>query len=288
MSQPSNVLDRVEQEKSLDPVVKQLSGISHSLLPSRTLRDLLHGTWLGHPLHPMLTDVPIGAWTSAAVLDLLAPKAEDAADLLVALGIVGAAPAAVSGLADWSETNPQQQRVGLLHAVWNSVGLSCYVASLAARRRGGRGLGRMLGLAGLGAVMVGGFIGGHLSFRQANGANHAEDVANLFPSGWQPVCGLLDLPNQELTQREVGGMNVLLLRRGDDVLALADKCSHMSGPLSEGQLTYDAGHPCVQCPWHASVFRMTDGRVVHGPATSPQPRFETRVVDGQVEVRLAG
>lgn len=287
MTQASTVLDRIEQEKSLDPAVKSLSGISQKLLPSRALRDLLHGVWLGHPLHPMLTDVPIGAWTSAAILDLIAPDAEDAADLLVAAGIAAAVPTAVSGLADWSETNPQQQRVGLLHAAWNSVGLSCYVASLAARRRGSRGLGRMLGLAGLGAVMAGGFLGGHLSYRQANGANHAEDVPNLFPSGWQRVCALLDLPNQELAQREVGGMNLVLLRRGDDVLALVDQCTHMSGPLSEGQLTYDGGSPCVQCPWHASVFRMTDGKVVHGPATAHQPRFETRVVDGQVEVQLA-
>ncbi len=286
MSQPSTVLDRVEQEKSLDPVVKQLSGISRSLLPSRALRDLLHGTWLGHPLHPMLTDVPIGAWTCAALLDLLGPDAENPADLLVALGVVAAVPTAASGLADWSETNPQQQRVGLVHAAWNSVGLGCYLASLVARRTGGRRVGRMLGLAGLGAVAAGGFVGGHLSYRQANGANHAEDIPNLFPSGWQRVCALLDLPNQELSRHTVGEVNVVLLRRGDDVLALADKCSHMSGPLSEGQLTYDGGQPCVQCPWHASVFRLTDGSVVHGPATSPQPRLEVQVVDGQVEVRL--
>ena len=287
MTHPSEVLTHVETDKRLDPAVHALVGLVQKVFPSRGVADLLHGVWLGHPVHPLLTDVPLGAWTSAALLDLLT-DADDAADALVAAGIAAAVPTAATGLVDFSATNPRQQRVGLVHALCNSAGLAAYVASLVARRGGRRGLGKVLGLAGLGSVLMGGYAGGHLSYRQAQGVNHAEDVSSTVPSGWQRVAGLDELPNEDLTARDVGGVPVLLLRRGDDVLAIADKCSHMSGPLSQGQLTYDRGTPCVQCPWHASVFRLSDGSVVHGPATAPQPRFDTRVVAGQVEVRFSG
>jgi nitrite reductase/ring-hydroxylating ferredoxin subunit len=136
--------------------------------------------------------------------------------------------------------------------------------------------------------MAGGYLGGHLSFRQAAGANHTSDLLDLFPSGWHRLGSLGELPEGELTKRTVDGTALLVVRRGQHVDVLADKCTHLSGPLSDGTFKVEGGQGCVVCPWHGSTFRLSDGGVVHGPATSPQPRFEVRVTDGAVEVRLPG
>jgi nitrite reductase/ring-hydroxylating ferredoxin subunit len=134
-----------------------------------------------------------------------------------------------------------------------------------------------------------GFLGGHLAYRQAAGANHVEDVPHRFPSGWQRVAPLGELENGKLETRTVAGVPLLLLRRGSTVDVIADTCSHLSGPLHEGELTdADGDNPCVTCPWHGSIFSLTTGDVVHGPATAPQPKFETLVRDGMVEVLLVG
>jgi nitrite reductase/ring-hydroxylating ferredoxin subunit/uncharacterized membrane protein len=282
----NDVVDKLENAKPLDPVVKAVRGIVSKALGPQAVRDALHGVWLGHPLHPILTDVPIGMWSAAAVLDLL-PGTAPASTALVAVGCAAAVPTAFSGWADWSELHPQQQRVGLVHAASNVLALSCYVASLAARMQGRTVRGRALALVGLGAMTAGGYLGGHLSFRQAAGANHAADTIDLFPSGWQPIGSLADLPDGELAKRTVDGVDVLVVRRGQHVDVLANKCSHLSGPLSDGEFTVEAGQGCVVCPWHGSTFRLADGVVLHGPATSPQPRFETRVSGGTVEVKLS-
>ena len=233
----------------------------------------------------MLTDVPIGTWTSAAVLDAV-PGTGPAASTLIATGCLAAVPTAVTGWADWSQLHPQQQRVGVVHAVSNVVGLSLYSASLLARARGRTLRGKAYAYAGLGAVMAGGYLGGHLAFRQAAGANHTADTIDLFPSGWQELGRLDDLPEATPTRRTVGGVDLLVVRRGQHVDVLSDRCSHLSGPLSEGEFTVESGQGCVVCPWHGSTFRLADGQVVHGPATSPQQPFETRIVGGGVEVRL--
>ena len=251
------------------------------------MRDALHGLWLGHPLHPMLTDVPIGAWTSAAVLDLL-PGTGHASTTLIATGCAASLPTALTGWADWSQLHPPQQRVGLVHAASNLVGLGLFTASLGSRLRGRTVRGKALSFAGLGAVMAGGYLGGHLVFRQAAGANHVADVPDLFPSGWQDLGPLEDLPDAAPAKRTVDGVDLLVVRRGQHVDVLANKCSHLSGPLSEGEFTVESGQGCIVCPWHGSTFRLSDGSSVHGPATSPQNRFEAQVVSGRVQVRLSG
>jgi nitrite reductase/ring-hydroxylating ferredoxin subunit len=256
-------------------------------LRPQALRDALHGVWLGHPLHPMLSDVPIGTWTAAAVLDLL-PGTGHASTTLIATGLAAAGPTAVSGWADWSQLHPPQQRVGLVHAVSNAVGIGMFAASLAARLRGRTVRGKTLGFAGLTAVMGGGYLGGHLVFRQGAGANHVSDVPDLFPSGWHDVGPVAELAEATPTKRTVEGVDLLVVRRGQHVDVLANKCSHLSGPLSEGEFTVDSGHGCIVCPWHGSTFRLSDGVPVHGPATSPQNRFETQVTDGRLRVRLPG
>lgn len=282
--QLSNTFDRLERLTALDPAVSSVRESVNRLIQPQVLRDLLHGVWLGHPVHPMLVQVPVGAWTSAAVLDLI-PRTGPSVSLLIGTGMASALPAAAAGLTDWSELNPAESRTGLVHAAANTAALALYGASLMARARGRRMKGKALGFAGLFAVTVGGAIGAHLSYRRAAGVNHTADVPDLVPPGWTDVGRLDELPDGELVRRDVGSVPVLLLRDGARVKALSERCSHLSGPLSEGRLLR-GGDPCVVCPWHGSTFRIADGAVVHGPATAPQPVFETRVLSDHVEVRL--
>lgn len=280
-------VDRLENAGPLDPAVKTVRKAVNAVLRPQGLRDALHGVWLGHPLHPVLTDVPIGMWSAAAVLDLV-PGTGPAATTLIATGCASAVPTAVTGWADWSQLHPPQQRVGLVHAGANGLALALYSASLVARARGRSLTGKALSYAGLGAVMAGGYLGGHLVFRQAAGANHTADTIDLFPAGWQPLAKVDELPDGRPTKRTIEGVDLLVVRRGQHVDVLANRCSHLSAPLSDGSFTVEKGQGCIVCPWHGSTFRLSDGGVVHGPTTSPQQRFETRIQDGSVEVRLPG
>ncbi|GHG99032.1 hypothetical protein Srubr_21540 [Streptomyces rubradiris] len=275
------LLDSVERQPHGDAVTDTLSrGVR--ALPLRGGRDLLHGRWLGHPVHPLLVQVPVGSWLSAAVLDLC-PGRERAAGSLIAVGLAAAAPAALAGAVDWAELHPRQQRVGLVHALANTTAVALYAASLACRVKGRTKAGRGLGLLGLTAVAAGGLLGGHLAYRQAAGANHAEEVPQVVSEGWHRIGSVTEFPAGRATRRAVDDVPVLVVREADGTFhALADRCSHLAGPLSEG--TLEDG--CVRCPWHGSVFRLADGWNVQGPATSPQPAFDTRVVDGHLEVRL--
>ncbi|GAA3398614.1 Rieske (2Fe-2S) protein [Streptomyces roseoviridis] len=274
-------MDRLEKSPRADRLVDAVRAAVRGL-PLGPARDALHGRGLGHPAHPVLVQFPIGAWLSAAVLDLL-PGQRRAAGLLVGAGLAGAAPAAVAGWADWAELRRPQMRVGLVHAAANLTGVGFYAASLAARCRGRHWRGRMWGFCGLTAVMTGGAIGGHLAYRQAAGANHAEQVPALVPSGWHPVAALADLPPGRPRRAYVGEVPVVAVRVDTGtVRVLAERCSHMAGPLAEGELV----DGCLVCPWHGSTFRLEDGWNVTGPATAPQPSFETRVVEGRVEARL--
>jgi nitrite reductase/ring-hydroxylating ferredoxin subunit len=176
--------------------------------------------------------------------------------------------------------------VGVVHAIANVAALGLYTGSLLLRLAGRERGGRMLAFAGLGAVGLGGYLGGHMSFRQAAGANHAESVTHLVPLGWHDLCGLLDLPDGRPVTRRLGYIDLFVLRHGGTVSVLADRCSHLAGPLHQGQITLEEVGSCVTCPWHGSVFRLSDGSVVHGPATAPQPSFQTRIRrDGVVQVR---
>ncbi|MGN6744284.1 MAG: Rieske 2Fe-2S domain-containing protein [Amnibacterium sp.] len=277
---------KLEDAAFLDPVVNVAKRIVDTVVRPQALRDVLHGVPLGHPLHPLLILLPAGAWTSAAVLDLV-PGSERAARTLVGAGLIAAVPTALSGETDWSALHPQQMRVGIVHAALNSTAIALYTASWFARRRGDHLRGKALGLAGFGAIGLGGYLGGHLSYRQAAGANHTESVPHRFPSGWQELGPLEDLPDGELARKLVKGQPLLVHRTGSSVQVLSNTCSHLSGPLHQGELSTVPGEgACVTCPWHRSTFSLETGEVVHGPATSPQPRFEARVTAGTVEVRL--
>jgi nitrite reductase/ring-hydroxylating ferredoxin subunit/uncharacterized membrane protein len=282
---PFTVLDRLEDLAFLDPVAKPLSKAVRAVVRPQRLRDALHGTWMGHPVHPVAVQAPIGAWISSSLLDLVGgEQAQDAADTLALTGVLTALPAAVGGLNDWAVSNPSTQRTGLVHAAANTVGLALWTASVVARRRGDRARGAQLGAAGLVAVMVGGTIGGHLSFRQGLGADQNADIADTGPADWTDA-GPAELPEGRPVLRDADGTPVLLVRTGSRIDALVDRCSHQSGPLHEGELS-SGDDPCITCPWHGSVFRLADGAVVHGPSVHPQPVLTTRTEGGRLQVRL--
>jgi nitrite reductase/ring-hydroxylating ferredoxin subunit/uncharacterized membrane protein len=275
--------DRLEREPRADPVIDAL-GAGVRSLPLGRGRDVLHGKWLGHPVHPLLVQVPIGSWLSAAVLDLRGHRSREAG-LLVGVGLAAAVPAALTGAVDWAELQRPQMRVGLVHALSNTAAVGLYTASLACRATGRTRAARTLGFLGLTAVGAGGMLGGHLAYRQAAGVNHAEAVPHLVTPGWHRIGAEDDFPPGLPVRRTVDDVPVMVLRETDGAIhTLADRCSHLAGPLSEGTVS----DGCVRCPWHGSVFRLSDGLKVNGPAIVPQPAFDTRVTDGQVEVRLRG
>lgn len=283
---PFESVTALEDAAPLDRVAAPVRKGVQRLLGEGAVRDALHGVWLGHPLHPVLVQVPIGAFMSAAILDLL-PGEGRAADALIGAGMLASGPAAAAGLADWSQMHEQQQRVGVVHAAANTVATLLYGTSLVARRRGHRGAGKAWALGGLGVLSFSGFLGGHLAFRQAAGANHAEAVPHLVPAGWQDLCALDDLAGDGVPQRkDLSSVPLLVVRRGERIDVLSDRCSHLSGPLHEGTVSGDGS--CITCPWHGSTFSLEDGSVRGGPATSPQHAFDVRVKDGRVEVRLPG
>lgn len=272
-------ISRLEQAASLDGLVAFGQRVARLIPPGR-FRDALHGTWLGHPLHPVLVQATAGTWLSASILDL-SGRDDKAARGLAVVGLVASAPTIAAGAADWSEQHEQQMRVGVIHALANAIAVACYGSSLLTRsQRAGRGL----RLSGLAALAGGALLGGHLSFRLAGGANHAEGVPHLVAPGWHALTALTDLPDGEPVRLLLGEVPVVVLRDAREVHVLADRCSHMSGPLADG----DLADGCVTCPWHGSVFRLSDGHVVRGPATAPQPVFESRVTDGMLQIRLPG
>ncbi len=254
----------------------------------QAIKNALHGVWLGHPLHSAITDVPVGSWTAAAVLDCLEASGQEkyapGADAAVAVGLVGALGSAVSGITDWSDTQGKAQRVGALHGLLNGGATVLYGTSYILRKSGNRGLGRVFGFAGYAVVLASAYLGGVLSYNQKIGVNHAPDEEEDLPKDFKRVCSESDLSEGQPKKADVDGTPLMLLKRDGEIFALAEKCSHMGGPLSEGQIEGDT----VVCPWHGSRFCLKDGSVLDGPATTPQPTLEVRVQDGQVLVRSRG
>jgi nitrite reductase/ring-hydroxylating ferredoxin subunit/uncharacterized membrane protein len=281
----SHVLTGLEQAESLDAVGDRLQAGVQAAVRSQRLRDLLHGTWLGHPLHPVLVHVPVGAFLSAAVLDAV-PGGRRSASALIRVGIAGAVPAALAGWTDWSTLTREQRRVGLVHAAANAVALALYAGSLAARSRDRHAVGRALAYTGFSVAGGGAYLGGHLSYQQGAAVNQAALDLHRIPSGWHAVAELTSLPDGKPAVRTIGDVPVLLYRLGDDVTAFPERCAHQAGPLSEGTVTGAGSDACVVCPWHGSTFRLVDGTAVRGPAAGGQPALRTRVVAGQVEVAL--
>jgi nitrite reductase/ring-hydroxylating ferredoxin subunit/uncharacterized membrane protein len=282
--------DKVERAEALDGSVAAVKKAVDGALPTPEVRDLLHGVWLGHALHPVLIVVPLGSWISASVLDFL-PGTRRAAQALVGLGVLAAVPTAAAGATDWSDLHPQQQRTGLVHAATNLVALCLQVASWRARRGGRHLRGVSLSLAALSVGGLAAFFGGHLAYRQAAGVNHAEQAPHLLPQDYTRLCALDELPDGRPVRRLLTGVPVFVLRRDRRVDVLFDECAHLSGPLSEGELSGAGasgdGDLCITCPWHGSVYSIADGSVRRGPTTHPQPVLQVRIEpDGTVLARL--
>ena len=270
------LIGKLEGLEVLDGVSDRLAAVVNSAVGP--VKSLLSGTWLEHPLHPLLTDIPIGCWSGAVILDLFGgPAAVDAVDPLVGLGSLAAVPAVVSGLSDWADSYGAERRVGLVHAAANLTGLGLFAASLVAGRRA-----RRLRLLGLGAVTAGGYLGGHLSYARGLGVDH--QVFLERPAEWTDALEADSLEEATPTLAEVGGARVMLYRRGTQIYAISDVCPHAAGPLHEGTVDDEL---CVTCPWHGSRFRLSDGRAVRGPASAPAAVYQARVREGRVEVRAA-
>ena len=268
--------------EAIDKVGKPAAAKVAEVIGHGTVKDVLSGTWTGHPLHPVMTDLPIGFWTSSFMLDLIGGKRSAAASRrLIGLGLLSAVPTAAAGLSDWSDTIGEERRIGTVHAVANVAALSLYTWSWLVRGRGRRGFGVVLGLFGATAATGGGYLGGHLVYRQGVGADR-----NAWKHGgddWVDVADDLALADGKPMVVTAGDDDVLLAKTPAGVIvALSNVCGHAGGPLNEGEFDSEG---CVTCPWHGSVFRLADGHVVHGPATGHQPRYEVRAEGGRLSVR---
>jgi nitrite reductase/ring-hydroxylating ferredoxin subunit len=277
--------ERIERAQALDRPVRTLSDSVVRALPPGPRTDALHGVPFGQPAHPALVRMPLGCWTSAVLLDLF-HGTERASGTLVAIGLAASMPSAATGLADWSALHRHQQRVGLVHAISQVSAVTLFGASLLARLAGRPGNGKVLSAGGLAVATVGAYLGGHLALRLGAGASHAESIEHLAALSWNDLCPLDELPEGRPARRQLGYLSLVALRRGDTVHVLSDHCAHLGGPLHQGRVVTVRGAACVSCPWHGSTFRVSDGAVMHGPATARQPAFECQISDsGWVQVR---
>ena len=267
----------------LDTVAEPLGAMARKLTSPKKIKEALSGTWLGHPVHPLLVGVPIGSWVGAVLLDWLGGEdAEKGADMLVGIGLAAAIPSVATGYNDWADTEPANdtvRRVGLVHAASNATAATLFGASLAARAGGSRLRGKLLGLAGATALGAGGYLGGHLTYAEAVGVDLAK--FETYPEDWTAVLADAALGEGEMKNVDVNGTDVLVARKNGKLYALSNTCVHRGGSLADGELDGD----CVVCPLHTSAFRLEDGSVERGPATFPQPTLEARVQDGSIEVR---
>ena len=264
-----------------------LRGTSERLTyPTSTLRsrrsvlvvlDVLHGRWFGHAIHPPLSDLPIGLWTGAFVLDVAGR--DESAKLLGAAGTAGGVAALATGIADWSVTDGQDRRLGLLHGLLNTAGLALQGASLAARLLGRRRQARAYSGVGLAVTYASAYLGGHLVMGRGQMVNHARSPSG--PRNWTPAVRERDLHEGEMCTVQIEERDILFYRSEGVISAIEGACSHAGGPLGRGNVEDGV----VTCPWHESRFDLVDGRVLRGPAQYSQPVLVTRFREGWIEVR---
>jgi len=278
----SGVVHRIEQEKALDqfsePVAKWVSQVTKP----DAIKYALSGSWLGHQLHPMASDIPLGAWLMASALDVTGgPTMRPAARRLVGLGVLSAIPAAASGASDWAESYGKQQRVGYVHALANGTGTILQACSWLARRKDRHRTGTLLSLAGLGMTLGAAYLGGHLSFTKGVGVNHTAFQRSV--NTWTDVAADDDVTEGQLLRVTAKNVPVVLARNEGHLHALSATCSHAGGPLDQGRIE----DGCIVCPWHQSKFKLNDGAPARGPAGSAQPVWQVKTEDGRVLIRSA-
>ena len=277
-------------QESLDSLATPLQQAIKSLFASagaagREAKDFLHGSALGHPLHPALIELPVGAWTLAAILDALEMtrlrRRDGFADTAIKIGLVGAVGAAVAGATDWSETDGRAKRIGLAHGVMNLTAAGLYAISLLFRGRRSRSTGIALSMTAFGLAMSSAYLGGHLAYGEQIGVDHTATADQGTPEKFVDVLDAKALAENKPTRVTANGVAVLLVKQGDTIHALRETCTHLGGPLAEGKLEGDS----IRCPWHGSRFCLKDGRVLDGPAVFPERVFDVRVREGRIEVR---
>ena len=278
----TQIVDNPAIDKVAKPVGKAVREAYDAAGPAGSeIKNALHGVWLGHPLHPVLTDVPIGAWTTALALDAAAdgdPGMRRAATFAMGVGLTGALGAAVTGLTDWSETSGRPRRTGMIHGLLNLTATTLFAAAFAQRRSDSRESGRACAWTGYAIALAAAYLGGDLVYGQRIGVNHAEED---LPEDFTPVLDSASQAENAMACGRAGNANVLIARQHGRLYALAHSCAHLGGPLSEGTLKDGS----VVCPWHGSEFALEDGRVLNGPATQDQPCLLVRERNGLIEVK---
>jgi len=257
--------------------------------PIRPVKDFLNGTWLGHPVHAAITDVPIGALTVALVLDVVVilglAETGVGADVALLIGVLAMVAAAVVGLADYTDTDGTARMRATVHSVLMVVALVVFVISLVIRagNPADRTIAFVLLLVGYLVISLGAAVGGDLVFLIGTHVNrHAWRGA---AAKWVAVDlgGLPDIPEGGPTKVKAGINDLVVIRNGDTILALHAQCAHAGGPLAEGSLVKDQ----IECPWHGSRFHLANGHVARGPAMYSQPAYELRRTDTGWEARRA-
>jgi nitrite reductase/ring-hydroxylating ferredoxin subunit len=263
--------------------------VSALFRPIRPIQDLLHGRWLGHPLHAATTDIPIGLLLGTVVLDIVGQPA--AADIALLGTILFMVLSAVSGLADYAVTDATARTRATLHGTLMVIGLVVLIAS-AVLRSGApadRTIPVALGIAGLLVVTAGAFVGGDVVFLLGNMVSrHAfrGPGTKWVRLDTGELTDLAALPEATPTKMRAGINDLVVVRRGEAVHALHAVCAHAGGPLDQGSITPDG---CLQCPWHGARYRLADGAVRRGPSVYDQPAYEIRPAEGGgYEVRRAG
>jgi nitrite reductase/ring-hydroxylating ferredoxin subunit/uncharacterized membrane protein len=255
------------------------SSVDRFVLRPTWLRSFFHGTWLGHPLHPLLTDVPVGGLTIALILDLLGIY--DGANWATLLGFGGLILAAIAGFVDLDETDGKTRQYAGVHASLMLVAMAFYLFSLAVRFGYTPGTpyhATLTAALGYLFIVMGAYIGGDLVFTFGNMVDR-----HAWRSGGTNWAALdvADVPERQPTKAKAGAQTLVLVRVGERISALHDVCAHAGCSLSEGKIVGDP----IQCPCHGSRFRIADGSVVVGPATYDQPAFEVRRAEGKLEAR---
>jgi nitrite reductase/ring-hydroxylating ferredoxin subunit/uncharacterized membrane protein len=285
-------LEAIDRQNWIDPAADALQTGVRQVFESageagQQIKDALHGTWLGHPVHSAITDVPVGAWTAALALDALEEMTgrrefRVGADTAIAVGLAGAVVAAVTGVTDWAETDGRARKMGVVHGLLNLTGAGLYGASLVCRKQGNRAVGRGLAALGFALAFTASWLGGEMVYKEQVGVDHAAGGAPV-PTEWTRVAREDELEGDQPKRVDAKGFPVMLVRREGRIYAVAATCPHAGGPLDEG----DISGTTVTCPWHGSSFDLCNGKLQNGPSVYDLPRLERRVNNGQIEIRAA-
>ncbi len=284
-----------ENSATLETAAERINKVLKPILDRPAPMDMLSGRIIGHPLHPVAVQVPIGCWTAALILDLARPRGRelnalrhvshraDPAALLIGVGLAAVAPAVLTGSVEWLHTRGAERRIGLVHAGANVIASGLYGASLALRwQRKAPAAARGLAALAYGVLGVGGWLGGHLAYVRGVGVNTTAFLSG--PTEWTDTIHVSEIPEGGLGHAIVNGVHVALCRAPDGiaVTAMEARCSHRGGPLHEGKMEDN----CIQCPWHGARFDASSGEVRKGPASANQTCYAVRLAeDGIIQVK---